>query len=156
RRNLGINGRLFNITRNRAAGNTLELVVNFDHQVIALFKEVRNLLWLGYAVPHYINNLSKEAKRVYPYAVSLMETVRTYTQIKRITADMSKISILLSGYQNELHILVGNDIPLKWDSFIHSNDIVSRKKQQTTYLPNGTLEYQSTATYVRESSPVQF
>ncbi|RAL65629.1 hypothetical protein DID88_005301 [Monilinia fructigena] len=42
--------------------------VNFDHQVIALFKETRNLQWLNYPVPHQINNVSKDAKRVYPYA----------------------------------------------------------------------------------------
>src|ERR1700753_3114180 len=48
RRNVTIAGRLFNINKNRALGNILELVVNFDSQVIALFKEVRNLLWLNF------------------------------------------------------------------------------------------------------------
>lgn len=35
----------------------------------SLFKEVRNLLWLGFQVPHTINNTAKDAKRVYPHAV---------------------------------------------------------------------------------------
>jgi hypothetical protein len=52
------NGRLLEIVRQRNAAlladgqPSLELAVNFDHQTIALFKEVRNLLWLNYNVPH--------------------------------------------------------------------------------------------------------
>ena len=48
------------------------LAINFDPQIITLFKEVRNLLWLGFSVPHAIGNIAKDAKRVYPYAVSLV------------------------------------------------------------------------------------
>ena len=47
---------------------------DFDPQVFTLFKEVRNLLWLNFQVPHAITNMAKDAKRVYPHAVSLMET----------------------------------------------------------------------------------
>ncbi|KAL7268764.1 dynein heavy chain [Rhizina undulata] len=152
RRNISITGRLFSITRNRAAGNSLELVVNFDPQVIALFKEVRNLIWLNYPVPHAINNISKEAKRVYPYAVSLMETVRTYAQTNRTISEMSDVSILLSGYQNDVHSLVAKGIPLKWESFVHSYDLHLRQLQ---YLPNGNID-PSTSLSGRESKHVQF
>lgn len=152
RRNISISGRLFSITRNRAAGNTLELVVNFDPQVIALFKEVRNLLWLNYQVPHSINNISKEAKRVYPYAVSLMETVRTYAQTNRNILEMSDVSILLSGYQNDVNGLIVKGIPLKWESFVHSYDLHLRQLQ---YLPNGNVDL-STSLAGRESRHVQF
>ncbi|KAI9836369.1 MAG: hypothetical protein M1819_001398 [Sarea resinae] len=137
RRNISISGRLFNINRNRAAGNSLELAVNFDPQVIALFKEVRNLLWLNYQVPHAINNISKEAKRVYPYAVSLMESVRTYTQTARTIEEMSDVSTLLNGYQNDVQALVMKGVPLKWESLVHSYDIHIR---QTSYLPNGNID----------------
>lgn len=152
RRNISISGRLFSITKNRAAGNTLELVVNFDPQVIALFKEVRNLIWLNYQVPHSINNISKEAKRVYPYAVSLMETVRTYAQTNRSILEMSDVSILLSGYQNDVNSLIMKGIPLKWESFVHSYDLHLRQLQ---YLPNGNVD-PSTSLAGRESRHVQF
>lgn len=152
RRNIAITGRLFNITRNRAAGNTLELVVNFDPQVIALFKEVRNLVWIGYQVPHAVTNISKEAKRVYPYAVSLMETVRTYAQTNRTISEMSDVSILLSGYQNDVHVLITKGVPLKWESFVHSYDLHLRQLQ---YLPNGGVD-PSTSLAGRESRHVQF
>lgn len=152
KRNISISGRLFSITRNRAAGNTLELVVNFDPQVIALFKEVRNLVWLNYPVPHAINSISKEAKRVYPYAVSLMETVRTYAQTNRNISEMSDVSILLSGYQNDVNVLIAKGIPRKWESFVHSYDIHLRQLQ---YLPNGNAD-PSASSAGRESKHVQF
>ncbi|KAJ4492499.1 dynein heavy chain, N-terminal region 1-domain-containing protein [Lentinula lateritia] len=79
RRNMGVDGRLFEIVRLRGGG--FQLASNFDPQIITLFKEVRNLLWLGFQVPHAITNMAKDAKRVYPHAVSLMETVLTFDGI---------------------------------------------------------------------------
>jgi dynein heavy chain 1 len=127
RRKLSISGRLFLVGKNRAAGNILELNVNFDAQVIALFKEVRNLTWRGYQVPHGINNISKEAKRVYPYAVSLMESVRTYTQTLRSISEMAGVALLLNNYVNDVQALVGKGVPLKWESFVHAYDLHVRQ-----------------------------
>ncbi|KAI9815391.1 MAG: hypothetical protein M1826_002067 [Phylliscum demangeonii] len=137
RRKLSISGRLFNINRNRAAGNVLELSVNFDSQVIALFKEVRNLTWLNYPIPHAISNTSKDAKRVYPYAVSLMETVRTFAQNVRQIEEMAEISTLLAGYQHEVQALIVKGIPLRWESFVHAYDLTIKP---APYLPNGTAD----------------
>lgn len=123
RRKLSISGRLFKISRNRAAGNALELGVNFDGQVITLFKEVRNLLWLGFNVPHAINNVSKEARRVYPYAVSLFEGVRLFIQTIQVIASIPEIAMLLNGYRDEVQHLVMKGMPLKWESFIHAYDL---------------------------------
>jgi dynein heavy chain 1 len=150
RKQISIAGRLFNINKIRSANNTLELAVNFDPQVIALFKETRNLLWLNYAVPHQINNISKEAKRVYPYAVSLMETVRTFAQTSRQIAEMSDVSILLSGYQNEVQALIKKGVPLKWESLVHSFDL---HVKQTPYLSNGAIDHTNGR---NESKHVQF
>jgi len=147
RRKLSISGRLFLIGRNRAAGNILELHVNFDAQVIALFKEVRNLSWRGYQIPHGINNISKEAKRVYPYAVSLMESIRTYNQTVRSIGELADVSLLLNGYLNDVQELVGKGVPLKWESFVHAYDLHIR---QSTF-PNGT-----TGSVRSESKHVQF
>ncbi|TKA59707.1 Dynein heavy chain, cytoplasmic, partial [Cryomyces minteri] len=127
RRDLSITGRLFHITRNRTAGNVLELGVNFDAQVIALFKEVRNLLWLNCQVPHAITNISKEAKRVYPYAVSMMESVHTYVQTTRSINETLASSVLLNGYQNDVQGLIVKGVPLKWESFVHAYDLHVRQ-----------------------------
>ncbi|KAJ5973393.1 hypothetical protein N7481_010603 [Penicillium waksmanii] len=150
RRHITISGRLFNIVRNRAAGNTLELTVNFDAQIIALFKEVRNLIWLNFQVPHAVSNISKEAKRVYPYAISLMESVRTLLQTNRTIASMSDVAILLNGYVNDSQAMVAKGIPLRWESFVHSYEL--HVKQSA--LANGAID---TAMPNRtESKHVQF
>ncbi|KAK0627667.1 dynein heavy chain, N-terminal region 1-domain-containing protein [Immersiella caudata] len=123
RKGVSISGLLFSINKIRSAGNVLELQVNFDAQVIALFKETRNLLWLNFPVPHSVNNVAKEAKRVYPYAVSLMESVRTLAQTNRQIIEMSEVAVLLSGYRNEVYTLVAKGIPLQWETFVNTYEV---------------------------------
>ena len=102
RRSLQISGRLFDITKNRSsASNALVLSVNFDSQIITLFKEVRNLLWLGFSVPHAIGNTAKDAKKVYPHAVSLMETVRTYNRTIIKVEENPGISVLVAEFWSD-------------------------------------------------------
>lgn len=110
RRNMGVDGRLFEIVRLRAGG--YQLAVNFDPQIITLFKEVRNLLWLGFQVPHAITNMAKDAKRVYPHAVSLMETARTYSQTLVLVEKNSSIEWLVAEYRNEAQRMVGKGMSL--------------------------------------------
>ncbi|OAA56942.1 dynein heavy chain [Niveomyces insectorum RCEF 264] len=123
RRQVSIDGRLFSIKRVRAAGNTLELGVNFDPQVIALFKETRNLIWLNYSVPHVVNSVAKDAKRVYPYAVSLMESVRTFSQTLRAANEMPDVAMLLNNYRNDVFALIAKGVPLRWESFVKSYEV---------------------------------
>jgi len=104
RRDMGVTGRLFEIVRLRGGG--YQLAVNFDPQIITLFKDVRNLLWLGFQVPHAITNMAKDAKRVYPHAVSLMETVRTYGQTLDLVEHNKGIEWLVAEYRNEAQRMV--------------------------------------------------
>lgn len=152
RRKISIAGRLFGIVRNRSLENSLELTVNFDAQVIALFKEVRNLIWLNYQIPHAISSISMEAKRVYPYAVSLMESVRSLAQTNRIIESMSRVSVLLSEYQKDIQNLILKGVSLKWESFVHSYEV---HLKPITYLSNGPNS-RSTASGRGESKHVQF
>ncbi|KAF5247463.1 hypothetical protein FAUST_700 [Fusarium austroamericanum] len=139
RRKISISGQLFEIARVRSAGGILELNVNFDPQVITLFKETRNLTWQSYSVPHAVTTVSKDAKRVYPYAVSLMESVRTLSQTLRQIAVMGEESVLLNGYRNEVYRLVGEGVPLRWESFINSHELFYSENRQTRpLLPTGT------------------
>ncbi|KAG5439721.1 hypothetical protein PCANB_000003 [Pneumocystis canis] len=121
-RNFSITGKLFKIVRNRTLGNLLELNVNFDHQIIILFKEIRNLQWLNFSIPHSLNSISKEVKRLYPYVMSLIGTVRNYTQINEKISHMDDVSILLVGYQNDVLNFISKGMSLEWESFIHSYD----------------------------------
>jgi dynein heavy chain 1, cytosolic len=135
RKNISISGRLFNVNKIRSANNALDLSVNFDAQIITLFKETRNLGWQNFNVPHSVSNTAKDAKRVYPFAVSLMESVRTFTQTSRQISEMSDVSILLSGYQHDVHSLIERGVPLKWSSFLDAWDVHMRP-----HMPNGNFE----------------
>ena len=149
KRRITISGGLFGVAKNRALGNALELTINFDPHVIVLFKEVRNLTWLDFQVPHSISNIAKEAKRVYPYAVSLMESVRSFSQTTRAIDAMSRVSLLLSGYQKDAQNLVKTGLTLRWESFVHSYE--AQMKPLTYVGTNG-----QPVTIRRESRHVQF
>ncbi|KAG0004346.1 hypothetical protein BGZ79_009578 [Entomortierella chlamydospora] len=120
RRELAVSGPLFEITRNRAQGNVLQLGVNFDSQIITLFKEVRNLLWLKYQVPHNVSIIAKDAKRVYPIAVSLMETIRTYSQMVNKVQRHGEIATLVAGYRNDAQKMVSRGVNLRWEHFANT------------------------------------
>ncbi|KAK7927737.1 dynein heavy chain [Apiospora marii] len=136
RKQITISGRLFNINKVRSANNALDLAVNFDAQIITLFKETRNLGWQNFQVPHSVHNTAKDAKRVYPYAVSLMESVRTFTQTTRQISDMPGVSLLLSGYQNDVQNLIAKGVPLKWETFLDTWEV-----HQKPMLANNGLDH---------------
>ena len=105
RRDMKITGRLLDVVRVRSTG-AYALAVNFDPQVITLFKEVRNLVWLNFHVPHNVSSMAKEARKVYPHAVSLMETVRTYNQTVDLVAAHPAVTLLLADYRNDVQQMI--------------------------------------------------
>ena len=50
--------------------------------------------------------MAKDAKRVYPHAVSLMETVRTYGQTLDLVEHNKGIEWLVAEYRNEAQRMV--------------------------------------------------
>ncbi|KAJ3071427.1 hypothetical protein HDU98_005356 [Podochytrium sp. JEL0797] len=129
KRDLTVSGRIFDVSRGTSGatrngttggGAGLQLKINFDHQVIALFKEVRQLVWLGFRVPITVANVAKDAKRVYPFAVSLNETVRIYSQtVQKVDAHES-VGVLVAGYRKDVQAHVGKGVQLRWDYFVNT------------------------------------
>ena len=98
-------GFVFIVAKNRALGNIWELRVNFDDQIVSLFKEIRHLSTFGFPVPHSVIANAKDAKRAYPFAVSLAETVRTYRQTLTVLAGREQdLGILVADFHNEVHV----------------------------------------------------
>ena len=77
-RNYGVTGRIFAIDKLRGGKGQLKLRVNFLTEIIQLSKEVRNLKNLGFRVPLAIANKAHQANQLYPFAISLIESVRTF------------------------------------------------------------------------------
>ncbi|XP_026482181.1 dynein heavy chain, cytoplasmic isoform X8 [Ctenocephalides felis] len=132
-RNLGVTGRLFAIesTRSRTGrANVLKLKVNFSPEIITLYKEVRNLKNLGFRVPLAIVNKAHQANQLYPFAISLIESVRTYERtleklLNRLHAhnssfkieDRASIAPLVAGMRMDVLALIADGMQLVWESY---------------------------------------
>ncbi|PVV04132.1 hypothetical protein BB560_001375 [Smittium megazygosporum] len=140
RSNLSVTGRVFYITRQRASSQNLQLSVQFDAQLITLFKEVRGLLWLGFQVPHTLVNVARDGKRVYPFAVSLSESIRVYRQTLETLKKNASIIALATGYRDEIQKLIESGFSLKWDIFVNTLDFssisspVGREQRHLTFV----------------------
>lgn len=98
-RNLGVTGRIFTIesVRSRTGrGNVLKLKVNFLPEIITLSKEVRNLRNLGFRVPLPIVNKAHQANQLYPFAISLIESIRTYERtLEKVRRLLNNFSVIV-------------------------------------------------------------
>ncbi|KAI8321400.1 dynein heavy chain [Martensiomyces pterosporus] len=127
RRDLTVSGRVFLVTRHRASGNAFQLNISFDAQLITLFKEVRELLWLGFQVPHTLVNMARDGKRVYPFAVSLMETTKIYRQTTHRLQQHPGIISLAAGYRRDVMLCIKKGMGLKWQYFVTSAGLYSAR-----------------------------
>ncbi|XP_013140288.1 PREDICTED: dynein heavy chain, cytoplasmic [Papilio polytes] len=120
-RNLGVSGRIFAIESVRArsskTGTILKLKVNFLPEIITLYKEVRNLKNLGFRVPLAIVNKAHQANQLYPYAISLIESVRTYERTLEKIRDKASIIPLVAGLRRDVLNQVSEGMALVWESF---------------------------------------
>ncbi|XP_019877694.2 dynein heavy chain, cytoplasmic isoform X2 [Aethina tumida] len=119
-RNLGVSGRILTIeaVRSRSGrGNMLKLKVNFLPEIITLAKEVRNLKCLGFRVPLAIVNKAHQANQLYPFAISLIESVRTYEMTLEKIEDKVSIIPLVAGMRKEVQQLIADGIQLVWESY---------------------------------------
>ncbi|GBP31564.1 Dynein heavy chain, cytoplasmic [Eumeta japonica] len=120
-RNLGVSGRIFAIESVRArsskTGTVLKLKVNFLPEIITLYKEVRNLKNLGFRVPLAIVNKAHQANQLYPFAISLIESVRTYERTLEKIRDKASIIPLVAGLRRDVLFQVSEGMPLVWESY---------------------------------------
>lgn len=120
-RNLGVSGRIFAIESVRArsskTGTVLKLKVNFLPEIITLYKEVRNLKNLGFRVPLAIVNKAHQANQLYPFAISLIESVRTYERTLEKIRDKASIIPLVAGLRRDVLSQVSEGMALVWESY---------------------------------------
>ena len=118
-RNLQVSGRIFAIDnqRTRMGRGNLKLRVNFLPEIIQLSKEVRNLKNLGFRVPLAIVNKAHQANQLYPFAISLIESVRTYERSLEKLDNRSTIVLLVAGLRKEVQNLIAEGVGLVWESY---------------------------------------
>ena len=84
--------RIFDVTTDTKS-DELNLVVDFDPEEMTLFKEFRNLEWLGLKPRMSLKFRSLEAKEKYPYVIALQDSLRIYKQTSMQIDDSIKILV---------------------------------------------------------------
>ncbi|XP_065175263.1 cytoplasmic dynein 1 heavy chain 1-like [Sycon ciliatum] len=162
-RPLGVTGRIFAITGQRGrtggSGNTLKLSVNFLPDIITLSKEVRNLKWLNFRVPLTIVNKAHQANQLYPFAISLIESVRTYSRTCERVDERPAVAMLVARLKKGVQDLIQEGVQLGWESYkldpyVHRlSDLVVQFQEKVDELL--TME-ESIAQEVRQLEGCQF
>eukprot|EP00052_Salpingoeca_macrocollata_P029607 m.302067 g.302067 ORF g.302067 m.302067 type:complete len:4524 (+) comp22998_c0_seq7:51-13622(+) len=116
-RQLGVTGRIFDIDRTHGAEPKLFLTVNFHPQIITLSKEVRNLKWMGFRVPLVIVNKALQANHLYPFAISLKASIRTYQQTIDKLAPHKDLAQLVASYHKNIQTRITEGVGLRWESY---------------------------------------
>lgn len=100
---LNVSGRIFTIESARTQQRSgFRLRVNFTPDIIILAKEVRNLRSLGFRVPLGIVNKAHQANQHFPFAVSLIETVKAYERACEKVEQKKSLALLVAGLKLEV------------------------------------------------------
>lgn len=90
----------------------MELKVNFDPTVIQIFKEVRNFNWLNIKVPITIKIKGDEIKLIYPFAMSLQESLSSYSRsCSKLDSNLIK---LVANQRRDIQKEVQSGMELSW------------------------------------------
>lgn len=108
--------------------NILKLRVNFMPDVITLAKEVRHLRTLGFRVPLVIMSKAHQANQLYPSAVSLIESLKSYERTCEKLEDKSSTKQLVAKMKMEVQDQIAEGIGLVWDSYKLDNYVQSFSK----------------------------
>ncbi|CAA9986414.1 dynein heavy chain, putative [Plasmodium knowlesi strain H] len=100
-----------------------EIVANYDFEFFNLFKEVRYLQSINLRVPYSIKVKADETKLIYPYALTLQKTFRSYMKICLFMENEAKavpfnstITKLVASIHNNVQAKIKEGIGLHWDS----------------------------------------
>ncbi|CAL4162138.1 unnamed protein product, partial [Meganyctiphanes norvegica] len=117
-RNITVSGKVLMIeTVRKRKGNMYKLKVNFSPDIIVLYKEVRNLKNLGFHVPLSIVNKAHQANQLYPYAISLIDSIKTYERTIEKIGSNNSLLILVAGMRKEIQNLLSQGMDLMWDTY---------------------------------------
>lgn len=113
----GPSGRVFDIQLQRGQDTSLVLSVNFHPSIITISKEVRNLKALGFRVPLVIVNKSLQANHLYPFAISLKASVKTYSQTLDKLNENPIIVPLVAKYHSAVQKKIEVGVTMRWESY---------------------------------------
>ena len=134
-RNFEVTGRIFSVTKE---DGKYSLCVNFDNDIVTIFKEVRNLQWLcasdtnksRYRLPYTLTITVDEAKEKYPFAVALSETLRAEIALGKVPSDMKP---LIASIERNVQSCIHNAFRKKIKGF--AEPAIAVKSRSSVYAP---------------------
>ncbi|CAR27637.1 ZYRO0D03168p [Zygosaccharomyces rouxii] len=132
---------LNNILRNKTAaldvpilkvlynGEKYELFVNFDFSLGTIFKEIRNLIYMGYDIPNDISKIARKYRAFYPSAVLLLEQIQTFMSVMRELPKRPHTGIILKSQIDSIWTLLLEAMNTSWISM--PKDITEGLKNDT-------------------------
>ncbi|KAI1728166.1 dynein heavy chain and region d6 of dynein motor domain-containing protein [Ditylenchus destructor] len=110
--------RLFIVEKQHRDGKVVcRLRVNYAPEIIVVAKEVRNLKNLGFRMPFKIMSNSYAASNSYPFAISLLESMRMYDATNEIVYNRRGVDLLVSSYRKVIHDLLVEGLNISWENF---------------------------------------
>lgn len=121
-RQLNVSGKIFVIENSRSTGGGglnrgFRLRVNFTPDIIVLAKEVRILRSLGFRVPLGIVNKAHQANQHFPFAVSLIDTVKSYERACEKVETKASLALLVAGLKHEVQEQISEGGSMVWESY---------------------------------------
>lgn len=93
-----------------------EMHVNFDASMGSVFKELRNLLWMGFTVPSAVVRSSRRARSLYPHASVTTELLQTFVAIVSSLESRTNTKLLLRIEVADVWALVRRTMTEAWDT----------------------------------------
>ncbi|CEF66963.1 Dynein heavy chain, cytoplasmic [Strongyloides ratti] len=111
--------KLYTVENRKTPDSKIEsiLKVNFSTDVITVVNEIRNLKHMNFRIPLKIASMTHQVYLVYPFAVSIIDSIRTYHSVNLKVSSKPSIALLVATYKNEIHSLIEEGSALTWDSY---------------------------------------
>jgi dynein heavy chain 1 len=119
--NLSVSGPVFQVVKDqRDREKAYHLKVYFNPKLVELFKEVRLLISLGFQIPHSVMSVGRDASRIQPFVISLVETLREYESMNELVGRCCGIVPLVQVWRMQIRdLLMKGGANLKWEYFVN-------------------------------------
>ena len=101
--------------------NKYEVKINFDFSLATLYKEVKNLIYMGINLPPQIVKVAKSLKYTHSNAVQVLELFQTFLSLSEKVESSIYISPLLRSELDRVWVLLGLASHTTWGDLVANN-----------------------------------
>ena len=101
--------------------NKFEVKINFDFSLATLYKEVKNLIYMGISLPPHIVKVAKSLKYTHSNAVQVLELFQTFLSLSEKVESSIYISPLLRSELDRVWVVLGLASHTTWGDLVANN-----------------------------------